>query len=329
MSPAAAAPARFELRGLVEGRLPPLPGSAERLRELERRAREAGFQLELEIDGGRFGFLARGGARGFDAREERPAEALEAWLRELLSSLPEGERAELSSTLRAELIEGRERSELLFSLEPRRGLVCLERSSPAPEPAPRPRRPRWTKGAQGAAILALAVLFVLWQPLWPPAVRAPGERLGGFRSEPIGAAANGVPANGVPANGASAAPGRGQAGSQLPFPLEAGDFAGVLELRAFGLEGRPVRLWLELAPVLAGDRAAWLAAPAMADRRQELARGALIAGSAQLRWFDASGRLLERRALPLEALWSGQAMRLSLPWPAGLRQAGVALQLGL
>ena len=324
MSPAAAAPARFELRGLVEGRLPPLPGSVERLRELERRAREAGFQLELEIDGGRFGFLARGGARDFDARAERPAEALETWLRELLRSLPEGERAELSSTLRAELTEGGQRSEVLFAVEPRRGLVCLERSAPAPEPAPQPKRPRWTKGVQGAAILALAVLFVLWQPLWPPPMRAPGERLGGFRSEPIGAAANGVPAN-----GASAAPGRGQAGSQLPFPLEAGDFAGVLELRAFGLEGRPARLWLELAPVMAGDREAWIQAPAMADRRQELARGALIAGSAQLRWFDASGRLLERRALPLEALWSGQAMRLSLPWPAGLRQAGVDLQLGL
>lgn len=314
MSPAAPAPGRFELRGLVEGRVPPLPGSAERLRALERRAREAGFGLELAIDGGRFGFLARGGPRSFDPQAERPAEALEAWLRDLHGSLPEGERDELSSTLRAELLEDQQQSEILFALEPRRGLVCLERSGPARKPDPGAPRRRWSKRAQGLAIAGLAALFVLWQAFGPALPRGPLEPLGGLRSEEL-------PGGAADPAAASAAP--------PPFELGADDFAGVLDLRAAGLEGRPARLWLELAPLLTGDRDAWLALPPDSLRRVELARTALIAGRAELRWFDASGRLVERRALPLEALWAGRPMRLSLPWPAGLPTRGLRLSLGL
>lgn len=270
------APGRFEWRGLLEGRLPPTPGFAERLRAAERQANAQGLPVELELDGGRFGLLARLEPRDFDPSQEQPSEQIGLWLEELLRAFPDRERRELSSTLRSSEQVGSEVREVHFGLDPRRGLEALARTrSAAGQPLALPRR--------------LHPLWRVWLPIAGLVLLSLAWRLG-----------FGNPTPALP---------------RIELSAQDFVGVLTLKASGIDAESRRLYMELEPSPIALGGRSAWLEASAAPDRRTELAFQALIAGQGQLRWSAQPGAVPLAQPVPLDALWTGFGARIELALP--------------
>jgi hypothetical protein len=88
------------LDGLIQGKVPGLPGAEQRLRDWAQFARSAHLAFNLEIAGGTFGFLADQTPIAASDLGHDSAETIKAALIELLKIFPPGERPAIFSTLR-------------------------------------------------------------------------------------------------------------------------------------------------------------------------------------------------------------------------------------
>ena len=89
------------LDGLLEGKLPPTPDAADRLREWIRDVRSLGVRFSLDIEGGAFSILPENRPISVSAFGEAPADAIVNALNQLLKVFPVGQRGQLFSTLRS------------------------------------------------------------------------------------------------------------------------------------------------------------------------------------------------------------------------------------
>ena len=161
------------LDGLVEGKLPALPGAGHKLREWVKFAQQANLHLHLEIDGGNFSILAdntplRSASLGHD-----PAETVASALGEMLKVFPPAERGRVCSTLRSiEYRKGRE-VQTLFAIRPDGSIDpqqrVIEVSTMAP-PTPLSRRERFLLGLGGLLVLlaafGISAIFVDYRGAW-------------------------------------------------------------------------------------------------------------------------------------------------------------------
>src|ERR1700744_6558786 len=89
------------LDGLVQGKVPALPGTEQKLRDWAQFARSANLVFNLEINGGTFGFLADQTPLAVPDLGHDPADTIKAALGELLKIFPPAERSAVFSTLRS------------------------------------------------------------------------------------------------------------------------------------------------------------------------------------------------------------------------------------
>ncbi|HEX4125172.1 MAG TPA: hypothetical protein VHY37_10640 [Tepidisphaeraceae bacterium] len=150
------------LDGLVQGKIPALPGTEQRLRDWVQFARSAKLAFNLEIAGGTFGFLADQTPVSVADLGHDPAETIKAAMGELLKVFPPAERAGVFSTLRSVEYRRAEEVQTLYPIAPDGTVIARSRTVSAQTAAPpTPMRPRERALAIAVgAVLLLAVIMV-------------------------------------------------------------------------------------------------------------------------------------------------------------------------
>src|SRR6185295_4506229 len=82
--------------GLIEGKIPALPGAEDKLRAWVNFARSAGLEFNLNIDGNSFSLLADNSPRPAAKFAPEPSEIISSALSEMLKTIPPADRAKLS-----------------------------------------------------------------------------------------------------------------------------------------------------------------------------------------------------------------------------------------
>lgn len=161
------------LDGLVEGRLPPLPGTEQKLRDWVRFVAAAHLPLNLQIDGGQFSLLPDNAPLRAASVGPDPAEVISSAVEQMLKIFPPGERGKVTSTLRSIEVRPGEHIQTLYAIAPDGSVDCRQRSAPAktkPRTPPLTRRERWRMRiwAAGAilAILAISSIFIDYRAMW-------------------------------------------------------------------------------------------------------------------------------------------------------------------
>ena len=167
------------LEGLIEGHLPPLPGSEDKLRQWVSTVRKLGLKFSLDTDGNRFSLLAVETPTSAEPLKPDPCESILNALNELMKIFPPEKRREVFSTLRSrEYRQGVEVQTLYFVTGEGRFDIRrreVETDTTAPE-APLPVKHRLLYGLAGlavvAAILALSSLVVPYGEIWERMTRS-------------------------------------------------------------------------------------------------------------------------------------------------------------
>ncbi len=150
------------LDGLLEGKVPPTPGAAERLREWIVGVRSIGIRFNLDVEGGAFSIMPENRPISVSGFGGDPGDAIVSVLDELLKVFPTGQRAQLFSTLRS--VEYRRGTEVqtIYGLAADGGFEARERvvdaKTTAP-PEPLTRKDRLRMIGTGAVLLVLAFLI--------------------------------------------------------------------------------------------------------------------------------------------------------------------------
>ncbi len=155
------------LDGLVQGRLPGVPDTEQKLRDWVASARRAGLNFNLEIDAGAFSVLADNRPLDADSLKPTVQDAIADLLDELLRAIPTGLRTGLVSTVRSnEYRPGRE-IQTVYGVGPdgaihtRQREVDVQTVAPAPPLTGRQKARIVLVGLGVAAVLlAISALFV-------------------------------------------------------------------------------------------------------------------------------------------------------------------------
>ena len=159
--------------GLIEGKIPALPGAEDKLRAWVNFARAAGLDFDLQLDGGAFSLLADNSARSAKKFAPEPSEIISSALAEMLKTIPPADRGRLTSTLRSIEYRPRQEVQTLYQITPD-GIVdphqrIIDAQTHAPPP-PLTLKERLRMGlfglAAAVAVLALSAVFVDYRKLW-------------------------------------------------------------------------------------------------------------------------------------------------------------------
>lgn len=171
----------LSLDGLVEGRLPAAPDSAERIRQWVGFAASSGLRFTLEVDGGRFSLLPD--ERTLLARE-LPGDArslIRDTLGQLLEAFEPTERSGVFSTLRSREYEPGLEIQRIYAIAPDGTVSAQERTVQATTRAPeRPlgKREKLRLALIGvvvlAAIFGILSVFLDWRDLFSGVAQATG-----------------------------------------------------------------------------------------------------------------------------------------------------------
>jgi|SRR6185437_5272274 len=150
------------LDGLVQGKVPALPGAEQRLRDWAEFARSAKLTFNLEIAGGTFGFLADQSPIVASDLGHNPAETIKSALGELLKIFPPGERGAVFSTLRGVEYGKDEEIQTLYVVSPDGSVLARSRTVSAKTTAPAaPLTFRERAMGIGIGALLLLLLFMV------------------------------------------------------------------------------------------------------------------------------------------------------------------------
>jgi len=170
----------FYLDGLIEGRMPDAPETADRLEEWVRFAAGVKLKFSLEIDGGSFNILADNTPLAVDAMEEDPAQVISQALDELLKVFPSDRRSQVLSTVRS--VEFRKDAEVqtLYIVGPDGTIDTRERTLEARTKAP-PQKLTGKDRLRLAGIgLVIAVLIFLVSAIFVDYGEVLGPLIKGF-----------------------------------------------------------------------------------------------------------------------------------------------------
>jgi hypothetical protein len=161
------------LDGLIEGRLPALPGAEDKLRAWVHFARHAGLDFNLNLDGGSFSLLADNSPRPAKKFSPEPSEIISSALSEMLKTIPPADRGKISSTLRSIEYRPHQEVQTLYPITPDGAVAPRQRIIEAHTHAPPPpltTRERLRMGlfglAAAIAVIAISALFVDYSKLW-------------------------------------------------------------------------------------------------------------------------------------------------------------------
>jgi hypothetical protein len=159
--------------GLIEGKIPALPGAEDKLRAWVNFARQAGLEFDLQLDGGSFSLLADNSARSAKKFAPEPSEIISSALSEMLKTIPPADRGKLSSTLRSIEYRPRQEVQTLYPITPdgnvdsRQRIVEAQTHAPPPPLTARERLRMGLFGLTAAiAVIALSAVFVDYPKLW-------------------------------------------------------------------------------------------------------------------------------------------------------------------
>jgi hypothetical protein len=159
--------------GLIEGKIPALPGAEDKLRGWVNFARGAGLDFDLQLDGGSFSLLADNSPRAAKKFAPEPSEIISSAVGEMLKTIPPADRGRFTSTLRS--IEYRRGQEVqtLYPITPEGAVDSRQRIVDAQTQAPPPplsSRERLRMGLFGlgaaVAVIMVSALFVDYRKLW-------------------------------------------------------------------------------------------------------------------------------------------------------------------
>jgi len=160
----------FGLEGLIEGRLPPDPEAAKRLRDWVDAVAQLGLEVQLEVEGGSFSFLAGDSRVLASTLGPRPAERVRDLVEQLARSFDDPAAAGLFSTLRSVEVRPGAEIQTVYAIHADGSVEAPEREVEAvttPPAAPTSARD-WVKVAAVSVVLLAALLgitsfFVDWK----------------------------------------------------------------------------------------------------------------------------------------------------------------------
>lgn len=159
--------------GLIEGKIPALPGAEDKLRAWVNFARQAGLEFDLQLDGGSFSLLADNSPRPVKKFAPDPQEIISSAIAEMLKTIPPADRGKLSSTLRSIEYRPRQEVQTLYPITPDGAVDSRQRIVEAQTHAPPPpltARERLRMGlfglAAAIAVIAISAVFVDYPKLW-------------------------------------------------------------------------------------------------------------------------------------------------------------------
>jgi hypothetical protein len=297
--------------GLVEGRIPELPGAEAKLRSWAQDAQTESLRWSLEIDGAHFSVLAGNQPVAVAKLGGRVDQAVTDALADLLKTFPPAERTQVFSTLRSTEFRKQEEVQTLYAVGGDGRVVIEQRKMTAdtiePE-APLSRRERGMRVAMAAALviglLGLSTLVVDYPKLY--------RSLRGARLPAAGLAVENV--------------GFADYFTITKTALSGDRVALVLSLertRAFPLDD----VGVDSAATQAATRSA--TQPGSAIRTQMVIE-ALARGWVHVEMYDDKGKFLGEESLRIGALRSQNAvdMELRLPVISGEVQVPARIVLG-
>ncbi len=289
------------LNGLVQGKVPVLPGSEQRLRDWAEFARSVNLVFNLEIAGGTFGFLADQTPIDVSKLGHDPVETVKAALGELLKIFPTGERAGVFSTLRAVEYRKAEEVQTLYIIAPdgsvlaRSRTVSADTTAPA---APLSTRDRALRIAIGSAMLVLLLmassLFIDYRGM-----------LASLRSQfrPLDAP---------------------------HFPVDATAFERyfTVEAKAAAHDGQGLVLTLHRAPDFPNPQAVPATRPSTAPSASDasrLAAAAVATGYLRCEYFDEKGQFMGFVMMRIKPLRDAETMKVEIPFDRERRPSSILI----
>jgi hypothetical protein len=293
------------LDGLVQGKVPALPGAEQRLRDWVEFTRSANLVFNLEVVGGTFGFLADQTPVPATNLGHDSAETIKAAMGELLKVFPPGERGAIFSTLRSVEYRKAEEVQTLYPIAPDGTVLARSRTVSAQTSAPpvplRPRE-RVLAIAIGAlllvAVLMVSSLFINYRALFVS-----------LRSQlkPLDAA---------------------------HFPVDASAFQDYFTIddKSAARDGQGLILTLHRTPALV-DPASQPAVATPASRpttqpqtlADQLAAQAVDIGYIRCEFFDENGQFLGCAYLRIKSLRDAETMKAEIPFDTDHRPSSVVL----
>ena len=159
--------------GLIEGKVPALPGAEEKLRGWVNFARGAGLDFSFNLDGGSFSLLADNSPRAAKKFAPEPSEIISSAVAEMLKTIPPADRGKISSTLRSIEYRPHQEVQTLYPITPQGAVDARQRIVEAhtqPPPPPLTARERMRMGlfglAAAVAVIAVSAVFVDYPKLW-------------------------------------------------------------------------------------------------------------------------------------------------------------------
>lgn len=150
------------VEGLIEGRVPPQPKAADRLKEWAEAGLGKAIRVNMQVDGGRFSAMPDNAPVRAAAMGEHPEDSIAESIEELLRLFPGSERAAVFSTLRSREYKPDKEVQTMYPVGPD-GRVAVHQQSVAAktEAAPTPLNAKQfaVRAVVGLAV-AGAVLFV-------------------------------------------------------------------------------------------------------------------------------------------------------------------------
>ena len=287
------------LDGLIEGRLPALPGAELKLREWVDFARRANLHLQLEIDGGRFSILADNAVRWSASIGPEPVEVIASALHEMLKVFPPAERGRVGSSLRSiEYRKGQEVQTLYAirpdgTVEPQQRRLDVHTTAPRPPMSQRERLLTWLVGVLVIlAAFGVSAIFVDYHEMW--------QRLRN-QATPLSADAVAVDSTAF----------------ELYFTVES---------RRIGTDGASLVLTLRRKLPLTSESLSAVAATQPAgDLQNRLALEAVARGYVRAELFTADGRFLGAAPVRIAPLRQHETADIAIPLSREPRAASITL----
>jgi hypothetical protein len=288
------------LDGLVQGKVPALPGAEQRLRDWVVFARSVKLVFNLEVSGGTFGFLADQTPIPATDLGHDAAETIKAAMGEMLKVFPPGERGSVFSTLRSVEYRQAEEVQTLYPIAPDGSVLARSRTVSAQTASPRaPMRPRERALtiAIGAVLLILVLMissiFVDYRGIYAS-----------LRSQlkPLDA---------------------------THFPVDASAFANyfTIEAKSPASAGSGLILTLRRTPALLDPTSQPTSRPATqpAGDESRLAAMAIATGYIRCEFFDENGQFMGYASLRIKSLRDAETMKAEIPFDTDRRPSSMVL----
>ena len=286
--------------GLIEGKIPALPGAEDKLRAWVNFARAAGLEFDLQLDGGSFSLLADNSARSAKKFAPEPSEIISSALGEMLKTIPPADRGRLTSTLRSIEYRPRQEVQTLYQItpdgtvDPRQRIVEAQTHAPPPPLTLKERLRMGLFGlAAAVAVIALSAVFVDYSRLWRE-----------IREEVTTLSADAI---------------------QIDNSTFADFFT--VEKKQISPDGKSLRLLLRRTskfPLTDADFAAITTQPTTQPVLRRLTLDSLSRGYIRCEYFDNKGVFQSFTFARLHPLHQSETMELSLPLSLESRPARIA-----